>query len=81
MKALFDTGVELLESCGVGGPKWGSPDMVGVPGGSSFGPPNGEPKSVKFNVANGLFSTLIKLGVVLEVLGFTQKFTALIERG
>lgn len=52
-----------------------------MPGGSSFGPPNGEPKSVKFNVAKGLFSTLIKLGVVLEVLGFTQKFTALIESG
>lgn len=37
-----------------------SPDIVGVPGGSSLGPPNGEPKSVKFNVVNGLLSTLVE---------------------
>lgn len=43
-----------------------SPDMVGVPGGSSFGPPNGEPRSVKFNVVKGLLSTLIEFGGVLE---------------
>lgn len=36
---------------------WASPDMAGVPGGSSEGPPNGDPKSVKFNVVKLLFST------------------------
>lgn len=62
MKALFDTGVEFADSWGVGGPMCASPDMVGVPGGSSFGPPNGEPRSVKFNVVKGLLSTLIEFG-------------------
>ena len=76
MKALFETGVELLESCGVGGPMCPSPDMLGVPGGSSLGPPNGEPRSVKFNVVNGLFSTLVKLGGVLKKLGSAQPLTA-----
>lgn len=66
MKALFETGVEFADSCGVGGPMCASPDIVGVPGGSSFGPPNGEPKSVKFNVVKGLLSTLIELGDVLN---------------
>lgn len=69
MKALLETGVELLDSCGVGGPRCASPDMVlGVPGGSSLGPPNGEPKSVKFSVVKGLLSTLdSKCGDVLKI--------------
>lgn len=58
MKALLETGVELAVSWGVGGPRWPSVAMVGVPGGSSLGPPNGEPRSVKFNVVKGLWSTL-----------------------
>lgn len=65
MKALLDTGVELLDSWGVGGPMCASPDIVGVPGGSSLGPPKGEPRSVKFSVVKGLLSTLLKFGGVL----------------
>lgn len=75
MNALFETGVELLLSCGVGGPMWGSPDIVGVPGGSSLGPPNGEPRSVKFNVVKGLLSTLMKLGDVLITFLSAQRKT------
>lgn len=56
----MDTGVDVLDSCGVGGPMCASPppDIAGVPGGSSDGPPNGDPRSVKFNVVKLLFSTL-----------------------
>lgn len=61
MKADLETGVDVLDSWGVGGPMCASPDMAGVPGGSSDGPPKGDPKSVKFSVVKDLFSTVVKI--------------------